>query len=457
MQKYLKEIKILLKITIPIILSQISQMSIGFINNFMIRHFKESDIASISIGTSIWFPVILFGHGLLLSLVPIISRMHGSKNIRNIPKQITNAYWLATLISIIIMIVLWNSNIIIKSIHHINPEIEKQSIKYIRILLWSTPGYLYFQVIQNQCEGLLKTKPAMFIGIIGLLLNVILNYIFMSGYCYYFNYGSMSCGISSIIVYWFMFLAMKIVTKQDKLVNYNTSNGLLKKKHLKLYLPNLKIIFNLFKIGIPIAFALFFEVILFTIITLFIASMGEIQIISQQISLNISSIIFILPLSIGTATSIRLGYYLGKKSFHKISTTILSSQIIGLILAIIISTLIILFNHQIITLYTKNKNVIELSKKITFIIASYQIFDFFQIIGNGILRSYKDTNAIFIITILSYWIIGFPCGYILAHTNYITSKMEIIGFWIGIFISLTISSILILFRIHTLKTKQIPT
>lgn len=47
--------------------------------------------------------------------------------------------------------------------------------------MWGAPGYLFFQVIHNQCEGLSKTKPSIVIGFIGLLINILINYIFIYG------------------------------------------------------------------------------------------------------------------------------------------------------------------------------------------------------------------------------------------------------------------------------------
>ncbi|XBC43412.1 MAG: MATE family efflux transporter [Buchnera aphidicola (Meitanaphis flavogallis)] len=446
MKKYLKEIKILLKITIPIMLAQISQISMGFINNIMIGSLNNTDIAAISIGISIWYPIILFGHGLLLSLVPVVSYMNGSEKKNMIPNQIINAYWLATFMSIIIMIILWNVHYFINITNKMDPIIEQKSINYVRMLLWSTPGYLYFQVIQNQCEGYLKPKPAMIVGLMGLILNIIINYLLVYKKPKLFHLSSTGCALSVIIVYWFMFLFMKIMIKNDSLI-HNTSY-----LNNYKYFPNFKIIWNLCKIGLPIALSLFFEVALFTLITLLIASLNITQIIANQIVLNISSLIFIIPLSIGTATSIRIGFYLGKKNLKKISTIIISAQTMGFILSTTITILITLFYHKIITLYTIDNNVIVLTEKIILIAAMYQIFDFFQIIGNGILRSYRDTHMIFLITCISYWILGFPIGYLLALTDIIIPKMGAIGFWIGILIALVTSSLMTLYRILSLRT-----
>ncbi|XBC38284.1 MAG: MATE family efflux transporter [Buchnera aphidicola (Floraphis choui)] len=446
MNKYLKEIKILLQLTIPIMLAQISQMSMGFINSIMMGSLNNTDIAAISIGISIWYPIILFGHGLLLSLVPIVSYMNGSEQKNNIPNQIINAYWLATFISIIIMIILWNANYIINIMKDINPIIEKKSINYIRVLLWSTPGYLYFQVIQNQCEGFLKPKPAMISGLIGLILNIIISYLLVYKQILSFYFKNIGCALSVIIVYWFMFIFMKIITKND----IDIYNIVYSRNHK--YFPDFKIIWNLLKIGLPIALSLFFEVTLFTLITLLIASLDISQIVAHQIVLSISSFIFILPLSIGTATSIRIGFYLGKKNLNKISTIIISSQTMGFILSTIITISIFLFYHKIIALYTTDNLIIKQTEKIIIIAAMYQIFDFFQIIGNGILRSYKDTHTIFIITCISYWIFGFPIGYLLALTDIIIPKIGATGFWIGILIALATSSLMILYRILSIQT-----
>ncbi|XBC39331.1 MAG: MATE family efflux transporter [Buchnera aphidicola (Nurudea shiraii)] len=444
MKEYLQEIKMLFKIIIPIMLAQISQMSIGFINSIMTKSLSHSEIAAISIGTSIWYPIILFGHGLLLSLVPIISYMNGSGKTKEISHQITNAYWLATFISIIIMSILWNIHYITSLIHNINSIVEQKSINYIKILLWSTPGYLYFQVIQNQCEGCLKPKPAMIVGILGLILNITINYILIYKKIALFHFNNVGCALSIIVVYWFMFIMMKIITRNDLLIHSPLDFK------CRRFLPHLKTIKNFLKIGIPIASSLFFEVTLFTLITLLIASLDITQIVAHQIVLNISSFIFILPLSIGTATSIRIGFYLGQKNFKKISITIISAQIIGLILSSIISVFIILYYKNIIAWYTIDKNVIKLAEKILLISAAYQIFDFFQIIGNGVLRSYKDTNIIFTITLISYWILGFPIGYLLAVTDTIIPRIGAIGFWIGIFVSLISSSLMTFLRILSL-------
>ncbi len=78
MQKYVSEARQLLALAIPVILAQIAQTAMGFVDTVMAGGYSATDMAAVAIGTSIWLPAILFGHGLLLALTPVIAQLNGS-------------------------------------------------------------------------------------------------------------------------------------------------------------------------------------------------------------------------------------------------------------------------------------------------------------------------------------------------------------------------------------------
>ncbi len=106
------------------------------------------------------------------------------------------------------MVVLWNAGYIISSMHNIDPLLAEKAVGYPRALLWGAPGYLFFQVARNQCEGLAKTKPGMVMGFIGLLVNIPVNYIFIYGHFGMPELGGVGCGVATASVYWVMFASM---------------------------------------------------------------------------------------------------------------------------------------------------------------------------------------------------------------------------------------------------------
>ena len=171
MQKYISEARLLLALAIPVILAQIAQTAMGFVDTVMAGGYSATDMAAVAIGTSIWLPAILFGHGLLLALTPVIAQLNGSGRRERIAHQVRQGFWLAGFVSVLIMLVLWNAGYIIRSMENIDPALADKAVGYLRALLWGAPGYLFFQVARNQCEGLAKTKPGMVMGFIGLLVS----------------------------------------------------------------------------------------------------------------------------------------------------------------------------------------------------------------------------------------------------------------------------------------------
>ncbi|WP_411907216.1 MATE family efflux transporter [Salmonella enterica] len=200
MQKYTSEARQLLALAIPVILAQVAQTAMGFVDTVMAGGYSATDMAAVAIGTSIWLPAILFGHGLLLALTPVIAQLNGSGRRERIAHQVRQGFWLAGFVSVLVMIVLWNAGYIIRSMHNIDPALADKAVGYLRALLWGAPGYLFFQVARNQCEGLAKTKPGMVMGFLGLLVNIPVNYIFIYGHFGMPELGGIGCGVATAAV-----------------------------------------------------------------------------------------------------------------------------------------------------------------------------------------------------------------------------------------------------------------
>ena len=118
----------------------------GFVDTVMAGGYSATDMAAVAIGTSIWLPAILFGHGLLLALTPVVAQLNGSGRRDRIAQQVRQGFWLAGFVSVLIMVVLWNAGYIISSMHNIDPLLAEKAVGYLRALLWGAPGDLFFQV-----------------------------------------------------------------------------------------------------------------------------------------------------------------------------------------------------------------------------------------------------------------------------------------------------------------------
>lgn len=448
MQKYVIEARKLLALVIPVIIAQGSQTAMGVVDTIMAGSVSATDMAAIATGTSIWLPAILFGHGLILALTPVIAQLNGSRRRDKILIQVYQGTWLAAGVSCVIMLVLYNASYLINMMDNIEPLLAEKAIGYLRAIMWGAPGYLFFQVLRNQCEGLSKTKPGMVIGVIGLLINIPINYVFIYGKWGMPALGGVGCGIATAAVYWIIFFIAYWYVHQ-----VSSQQDIYQQKLSKK--PRWHTIRRLIDIGMPMALALFFEVTLFTIVALLLSPLGSVVVAGHQIALNFSSLMFVFPLSMGVATTIRIGHRLGQGSVENARLSALTSIGVGLIIAFCTATVTILFRIPIARLYNDNPEVISLASYLMLLAALYQLSDTVQVIGSGILRGYKDTRSIFYITFTAYWLLGLPLGYLLALTDILVLSMGASGFWIGFIVGLTTAAILMVLRIHWLQ-KQSP-
>ncbi|UMB75163.1 MATE family efflux transporter [Dickeya fangzhongdai] len=447
MQKYLSEARHLLALAIPVIIAQVSQTSMGVVDTIMAGSYSATDMAAVAVGTSIWLPVILFGHGLLMALTPVVANLNGSGRRDRIAHQTQQAFLLAAAISILTMFVLYQGKYAINLMHDGAPELADKAVKYLHALLWGAPGYLFYQVFRSQCEGLSKTKPGMVIGFIGLLINIPINYVFIHGKLGMPELGGVGCGVATASVYWMMMLMMAAYSRHA----YWLKDIRQFKTQLK---PDWAVLKRMSGMGLPIALALLFEVTLFAIVALLVLPLGVVDVAGHQIALNFSSLMFVLPLSVGVAATIRVGHRLGEGSAEAARVAARTGIATGVLLAMCTAIFTITLREPIAMLYNKNPDVVAMASHLMLLTAVYQISDAVQTIGSGVLRGYKDTRSIFFITFIAYWILGLPSGYTLALTDILVPRMGPAGFWWGFIIGLTSSATMMVLRIRWVQRQS---
>lgn len=446
MHNYRRETRHLLKLAIPVLIASVAQTSMGFVDTVMAGGVSATDMAAVSVAASIWLPSILFGVGLLLALVPIVAQLNGSGKKERIAFEVQHGFVLASIISVPIMLVLYNAGVLIKFMD-VETALAVKTVGYMHAVLFAVPAFLFFQTLKSFAEGLSMTVPAMVIGFIGLGANIPLNWIFVYGKFGAPELGGVGCGVATAIVYWLMFISMLIyvlVNKRLQKANLFTS----------WHKPQFKAISRLFKLGFPIAASIFFEISLFAAIALLISPLGSITVASHQVAINFSSLVFMLPMSLGAALSIRVGHLLGEQNLQEAKIASHCGLLIALLMSMTTAILTVLFREEIALLYTDNPDVIALAGQLLFLAAVYQCTDAIQVVSAGALRGYKDMRAIFVRTFIAYWILGLPIGYTLGMTDWVVQAMGPHGFWIGNIIGLSSAAVMLGSRLHWVQKQD---
>ncbi len=437
---YLAETWHLLRLCGPILVAQVAQTTMGFVDTVMAGQVSAVDLAAVAVATSFWLPIILLVQGVVMALIPIISQLHGARRHGEVAGAVHQGFWLTLLVTVPAMLALYYSP---QTLHwmDVDPALAEKTTGYLHAILWGMPAYALYQVLRNFSEGLSHTLPTMVIGFIGLLVNVPANYVLIYGKLGFPALGGVGCGYASAVVFWAMLFAMVVYTQKS---------SLLARFHVLTYLtaPDWRQINRLFRLGLPIALAIFCEVTLFTVVALLLSPLGADVVAGHQIAINFSSMVFMLPLSLGMALTIRVGHSLGENLPRQAKRASMTGIGFGCSLAIFTALLTISARHWISDIYTDNTYVLELASSLLLLAALYQISDSAQVIAAAALRGYKDTHIIFYITLVAYWLCGLPAGMVLGLTDWLVPAMGPHGFWIGFLIGLTVAALMLLWRLN---------
>lgn len=445
--QYHTDIKKLIKIAIPILFAQIAQNSMGLVDTIMAGRVSATDMAAISVGASIWMPLVLFGQGLLLALPPTISYLNGSGQRHRIAHQVRQGIWIVLGASLPLGLLIYFCDIPLQYMQ-MDARMAQIAQDYLHAMLFGLPAYLLLINFRCLNDGIAKTKPAMVITTLGLLLNIPLNYIFIYGKLGLPAFGAVGCGIATAIVNWAMCLMMMFYSYRNP-----QERDLKVFQHL-IEKPNGETLKKLLHLGFPIAFAICCEVALFALTSLMLSPLGATIVASHQITLNTSSFIFMFPMSIGMATTILVGQALGAGSPQKAKNMAYAALTLGLTLTILTALVTIFFRYQIAAIFVTDEIVIGMAANLLLFAAIYQFSDTVQVVVGGVLRGYKDTKIILYITLFSYWGIGIPLGYTLARTDWLIPHIDAKGFWIAFVVALTFAAVLLFLRMYKMQSKD---
>ncbi|AUL72607.1 MATE family multidrug exporter [Pseudoalteromonas sp. 13-15] len=433
------EAKRLISLALPVFLAQVTLILMSVVDTIMAGQVSPTDLAALSIATGIWNPLLLALQGILLALTGIIAQFTGANDKKGISHYFQQALYLTVLLCITGFSIAYLANIIILQLDT-SPAIASLAFDYIQFVKWGVFGFLFFTTYRNMTEGMGMTKPAFYISLLGLAVNIPANYIFINGLFGLPAYGGAGCGIATAIVLTVMALAQVTYCQMSKKID---AKGLL----TPFEKPNITTIATITKLGIPISLATFFEVTLFACIPLFIAHLGAVAVSGHQIAASVTALLFMMPLSLSIAISIRIGNLYGQNKFEQLKIAVSTSYLLSILIALFLAFITFIGRDVISQLYTDSPAVIALATSIMILACIYQLPDALQVAANGILRGLKHTAPISYITFISYWLIGFSLGYVLARTDIIVPAMGPHGFWIGIIVGLTVAAILLMITV----------
>ncbi len=439
LQRIRTELHALLALAIPIIIAQLAHTAMGFVDTVMAGRVSPRDLAAVALGNSLWVPVFLLMTGVLLATTPKVAQRFGAGNHSEIGPLVRQALWLALAVGLLAAVALWNTEPVLHWMQ-VDDELIEPAMGYLRAVACGFPAVALYHVLRCFSDGLGHTRPTMVLGLLGLLLNIPLNYIFIYGKLGLPAMGGVGCGWATAPVMVAMLLGMLAWVAWAP---YYQSSGLLR----RFDWPQGRVIRRLLSVGLPIGVSIFAEASIFSVIALLIGGLGATVVAGHQIALNFSSMVFMIPYSLGMAATVRVGQALGRREPREARFAAGVAMATALAYACLSASGMLWLRTDIAEIYTPDLAVIGVAGSLLIYSAFFQFSDAIQVTAAGALRGYQDTRVTMLITLLAYWGIGLPVGYSLGLSDWLGEPSGPKGLWQGLVVGLTCAALLLGIRL----------
>ncbi len=427
----LAEFRTLGVLAVPIIITQLAQMGMGVADAIMAGRVSATDLAGITLGGNLYWPLMLLMSGIVMAVTPSVSQLHGAGRIGSAGAVVRQALWIAVCGGGALVVLLQNVEPAYRLVG-VDERAIPIAVAYLSAASLGLPAMLAYVALRCLCEGMSWTRPAMFIGLSMLAIKVPLNWLFIYGHpgLGIPAMGGVGCGWATAIVMAYSLVAMCTVVAVSRARTsgvFSTFSG-----------PNATEIGRLLKLGLPIGLALFVEVAFFSAATLLIGRLGVEIVAAHQVAFNIVGVSFMVPLALGMAATIRVGFNVGADNPVGARRSAWVAASTTLVWGVTIATALLIWRRDFVALYTTETDVIELAAGLLLIGALFQVFDCSQATVMGALRGYKDTRAPMFIALVAYWLVGLPVGATLCFGVLGIPGIGVHGLWWGLVAGLAV-------------------
>lgn len=432
----------MLYILLPIFVTQVALQLMSFFDTVMSGNYNKENLAGVAIGVSIWTPIYSGVSGIFLAVTPIVAQYVGAGKRNRIAFSVQQAAYLSVIVGIVVVLIGGFVLDPIIRLMDLEPEVARIAKQFLTALGVGIIPVFVYTVFRACIDGLGYTRVTMVITLLSFPINVCLNYLFIFGNLGMPELGGVGAGVATSTTYVILMVIAAIFLKRNSVM-----------RELGMFSRWEKISWNTWKevlrIGTPIGLSIFFEVSIFSMVTLLMSGYDTVTIAGHQAAMNFASLLYMLPLSIAMSLTILVGYEVGAKRYQDAKKYARIGLISAITLSSIAAAFLFFFSTDIAKLYGDDPVLIELTQQFLVFAIFFQLSDAIAAPIQGTLRGYKDVNAVFLIALVSYWIIGLPSGYILA--NY--TSLDAFGYWIGLIMGLAAGAIALFIRLSVIERR----
>jgi multidrug resistance protein, MATE family len=432
------EVALLFTLALPLLFAELSSMLMGVAGTMMAGRIGETALAASGIAGVIYVVSMLLTWGGLRMVPTPVAEAHELRDGVRVRTLVGASMVLGVIFTVICCVLMAIGTHFFHFLGQ-DPEVERLAVDYLHYIIISMPVLVFFGVFVNLMDAFSFVKVTMVLSIIGLGVDVTLNWLLMFG-----RYGLPNMGISAIamnmgITHGLMALVLVVILWRHPTFAY------FRQARTEWSAVWQQTVF-FFKNGVVSALQMLVEFSAFGMGTIWIGQINKTEQAAHQIALNLASVTYVAILGVSTAGMIRVGQALAYNSRVRVWLAGVSALVLSTLLILLPTLLFFLAPRLLAGLYIQDEAVLSVAITLLFYAALFQLADATQATSISLLRALNDVLAPSIQSFVAFWVIGLPFGYWLAHAQGWNAK----GIWMGYLVALLIQAFLFVRRFFKL-------
>ena len=431
----MRELHVLSRHAGTVFVGQIAVMAFGVTDTLVAARYSSEALAALSVGSATYISIFVALLGVLTAQLPVWSELRGAGRALELGRSVRQSLYLALAVMAAGMAVLLLPGPLL-AWTQVPPALRVDVEGYLAILALALPPALLFRLYSTLNQSLGKPLLVTWIQIGSLGLKIPLSVWFVFGGAGLPSLGVAGCALATLVVNWSMLaIAVLMLRTQDLYTPYRLWQ--------RLERPHWATIRGFARLGIPTGLAVMVEVTSFTLMALFIARQGTVAAASHQVASTLTAMLYMMPLSLGIATSARVSYWIGARHLAQARAVMRLGLQLTLGLALSCALLVWLLHQPLARLFAgPNPPVVMLAASLLPWVALYHLADAVQAVCVFILRSFGIATASLVIYSLLLWGVGLGGGYLLAYEGLwgLPAQNTPSAFWIAAFVALALTA-----------------
>lgn len=426
-------------------LGQIGHVLVGLVDNIMVGKLGASALAAVSLGNGLFFLAMSIAIGFSFAITPLAAEADAQENRERGRSIFKNGLLICILIGGLLYGFVKLAQPFLNMLNQPN-EVLIIANPYIDIIAYSLIPFALYQAVKQFSDGMSATRYAMYATIIANLINVALNYVLIYGKWGFPRLEVEGAALGTLVSRIIMLLVLIYFLKYSKQFSFYFTS------FFKDFY-NKGVVKKLLQLGFPSALQMLFEFGIFTSSIFLSGTLSTESQAANQIALNLASMTFMVVVGLGVTSTVRVGNQIGKSNYRELQRIMRSIFLLVLIIQIVFALMFILLKDYLPLFYIDDICVVSIASHLLLLVALFQLSDGFQVTLLGALRGMQDVNIPTLLLFIAYWCIGFPIAYFLGKED----QYGAFGIWIGLFVGLTVSSLLLFIRYRFLISKNLVT